>query len=177
MKNFVILSAFVACIFTVIPACANNLTGTNVAGDLSIDGSADAFSPVVETIGPGIEFSYVGAAFTYTANFTDNLLIITDTCSGKPRNCTIAAGLGETYSLSFFDQQFAHDFIVTTPAADGLDLVGFRTARDITLVGEIGITGTSTFAFLPIPTPEPGSIILLGTGILGVAGAVRRQLS
>jgi PEP-CTERM motif len=175
MKKFVFLAAFVACILTVTPAYADNLTGTKVAGDLSIDGSADAFSPIVETIGPGSEFSYVGAAFTYTANFTDNLLIITDTCN-KPFKCAVALSAGGTYALSFFDQQFANDFIVTTAGADGLDLVGFRTARDLTLIGDIGITGTSTFAFLPIPTPEPGSVILLGTGILGVAGTIRRRL-
>jgi hypothetical protein len=28
----------------------------------------------------------------------------------------------------------------------------------------------------PSPTPEPGSLLLLGSGVLGLAGAVRRQL-
>jgi PEP-CTERM motif len=181
MKKLAVLTALVFGILVAIPARATNLLGTTVLGDLSIDGSANAFilgSGVQATVGTGVEFTYVGAAFTYTANFTDNLLIITDTCNTKLVKCIVAGNAGGTYELSFFDEQFAKNFIVTTSTADGLGLFGFRTARDITFIGQMSnFNATSTFAFVPIPTPEPGSVILLGTGVLGVAGMIRRRLS
>jgi hypothetical protein len=37
--------------------------------------------------------------------------------------------------------------------------------------------GPSAFIGTPAPTPEPSSLVLLGTGILGVAGVLRRRLT
>jgi PEP-CTERM motif-containing protein len=43
--------------------------------------------------------------------------------------------------------------------------------------GTCGLTGTSlSFAIDGRPTPEPGTLIMLGTGILGLAGTLRRKL-
>ena len=40
----------------------------------------------------------------------------------------------------------------------------------------IGITNLMTDCTEPVVTPEPSSLLLLGSGALGLAGAIRRKL-
>lgn len=87
---------------------------------------------------------------------------------------TLTASLG-TASKSFFDFTTqgwtAESLIFTTGAAGNYNLVfsfdaGATPAKDIALTN-VAISGS--------PVPEPGSLALFGTGILGLAGAAKRK--
>lgn len=55
----------------------------------------------------------------------------------------------------------------------GVDVTGLTRAAGIGLTGNIGATGYRTTTAV---TPEPSSLLMLGTGIFGAAGMFRRKL-
>lgn len=133
----------------------NVLGGAVTVGPLP-KGWVDAGGPVVQ---PGF-----GA-------FTNGI----DCAMGNTNNKNGCAGSNPWVGLLQFDVFRASGLLITDFVGNGQSTPIFFSS-DI-LSGTTGLTGAVAAQGNASTTPEPGTLVLLGSGILGLAGIVRRKIN
>jgi hypothetical protein len=134
-----------------VPAGYGNVAGTTV------------------TIGSGVEFGFNDGLNKDTADFTGSSLSITDVDSANAAN----------FKMTFTDPAFT-GFTQLTGQDMGYTFSFSGDTLNVFYAGSLAhgtFSGTFSYATSPTATPEPSSLLLLGSSILGMAGVVRRRLS
>ena len=133
--------------------------------------------PVAPGTATGIFSSFVGSTPTFNSfnylSTTTPFTLLTDTYDGSTLTFTITS---DTYSSMNSGLEVSGSGFYTLASGSTSTTIDGGNF-DLTTQGATGSTVTFSDTNTVAATPEPSSIALLGTGMLGLAGIVKRRLA
>lgn len=175
MKHLLSTSLALVCL-SGLAFVPTQLHATSITYDLTL---TDSSNPTYSGTGV-VTFNTVPTA-TYT-NYSADVTALSFTIDGNTFNLSDAGASLTAFEFQqlsptalIWDITFS-DQIGTTDRLALHSTSGYTYYYDNETQSTSGVFGTATVADPPSPTPEPGSLLLLGTGMLTGAGALFRRV-
>ena len=153
-------------------------TGTNVTvGIYTVPCTLPNFLTCAGTLVPGTSVTFASGQ-TYTAVGGDLLDTITPVFLAPGNYEVVAVGFNANFKNGVYNSSPYANSFTGSPylTADGSSFSAHGTLQFTnTNPNANTIYDAGTLDFGPTPTPEPGTLLLMGTGVLGLAGMVRSK--